>query len=144
MIVIGDTSGLVSAFNADDPGQSAARSAFQSASVTVTSPMVLAEIEHIMTRNIDRNAAHEAIDWLLAEERTQRILVPELPALLLRRARMVQGKYAALRPDLADAVNVVLAAEYETDCILTLDRRDFRAVRPLTRHPAFRLLPDDL
>ena len=144
MIVVGDTSGLVSAFNANDPGQAAARSAFQSASVTIISPLVFAEIEHIMTRNIDRNAAHEAIDWLLAQERTKRVLLPELTAPALRRARMIHGRYAALRLDLADAVNVVLAAEYETDCILTLDRRDFRAVRPLTQHRAFRLFPDDL
>jgi uncharacterized protein len=144
VIVIGDTSGLVSAFNADDPGQAAARSAFQRASVTVISPLVFAEIEHIMTRNIDRNAAREGIDWLLAQERTKRVLLPELTAQSLRRARMIQGRYAALRLDLADSVNVVLAAQYETDCILTLDRRDFRAVRPLTQHQAFRLLPDDL
>jgi uncharacterized protein len=144
VIVIGDTSGLVSAFNADDPGQEAARSAFQRASVTVISPLVIAEIEHIMTRNIDRNAAHEAIDWLLAQERKKRVLVPESAAPVLRRGRIIEGKYAALRLDLADSVNVVLAAEYETDCILTLDRRDFRAIRPLTHHPAFRLWPDDL
>jgi hypothetical protein len=66
--------------------------------VTVISPLVLAEIEHIMTRNIDRNAAHDAIDWLLAQERTKRVLVP---ALVLHRARIVQGTYAALRLDLA-------------------------------------------
>ena len=46
--------------------------------------------------------------------------------------------------DLADAVNVGLAAHYRTDAILTLDRRDFRAMRPLTTHEWFRLLPDDL
>jgi predicted nucleic acid-binding protein len=144
VIVIGDTSGLVSAFNADDPDQAAARNAFQTASVTIISPLVLAEIEHIMTREIDRNAGHQAIDWLLAQENSKRVLLPELTATALRRARMVQGRYSALRLDLADAVNVVLAAEYETDCILTLDRRDFRAVRPLTQHRAFRLLPDEL
>ena len=144
MIVIGDTSGLVSAFNADDSGQAAARSALQQASVTVISPLVIAEIEHIMTRNIDRNSAHAAIDWLLDQERATRILVPESAAPVLRRARTVQERYAALRLDLADSVNVVLAAEYETNYILTLDRRDFRAIRPLTHHRAFRLLPDDL
>jgi len=144
VIVIGDTSGLVSAFNSDDPGQAAARSALQRASVTVISPLVFAEIEHIMTRNIDSNAAHQVIDWLLAQERTKRVLLPELTAPALRRARKIQGMYAALRLDLADSVNVVLAAEYETDCVLTLDRRDFRAIRPLTHHRAFRLLPDDL
>jgi predicted nucleic acid-binding protein len=143
VIAIGDTSGLVSAFNADDPGQAAARSAFRQASATVVSPLVIAEIEHIVTRNVDRNAAHQAIDWLLGQERTKRVLVAELAAPVLRHARMIQGKYAALRLDLVDAVNVVLAAEYETDCILTLDRRDFRAIRPLTQHSAFRLLPDD-
>jgi predicted nucleic acid-binding protein len=44
---------------------------------------------------------------------------------------------------LADAVNVALAARYETDTLLTLDRRDFRALCPLSRHRAFRLLADD-
>ncbi|MEU9891174.1 hypothetical protein [Sphaerisporangium sp. NPDC051011] len=41
-------------------------------------------------------------------------------------------------------MNVALAADYRTDAVLTLDRRDFRAVRPLTPDKAFRLLPDDL
>ena len=41
-------------------------------------------------------------------------------------------------------MNVALAAEYDTDAVLTLDRRDFRALRPLGRHKSFRLLPDDL
>jgi uncharacterized protein len=31
-----------------------------------------------------------------------------------------------------------------TDAVLTLDRRDFRAMRPLTPRKWFRLLPDDL
>ncbi|MEV0489521.1 hypothetical protein [Streptomyces atratus] len=73
-----------------------------------------------------------------------RVLVPEVSAGTLRKARGIQTRYAALTMDLADAVNVVLAEAYETECVLTLDRRDFRAVRPLTGHKAFRLLPDDL
>jgi len=59
-------------------------------------------------------------------------------------ARSVQLKYAALNLDLADAVNVALAAEYRTHSLLSLDRRDFRAMSPLTPHPAFQLLPDDM
>jgi uncharacterized protein len=42
---------------------------------------------------------------------------------------------------LADATNVVLAREFRTDVIATLDRRHFRMLRPLTKHDAFRLLP---
>ena len=44
---------------------------------------------------------------------------------------------------LTAAMNVALAAAFHTDAILTTDRH-FRMIRPLTGHPAFRLLPDDL
>ncbi|WP_322761093.1 PIN domain-containing protein [Frankia sp. Cr2] len=144
MIVVGDTSGLVAAFNVGNPEHMAARSALREASVTVVSPLVFAEVEHIITRNIDRRTAYAVNDWLLQQERTMRMLVPEVAADTLRKARTVQTLYADLRIDLADAVNVVLAEQYETDSVLTLDRRDFRAMRPLTSHKAFRLLPDDL
>lgn len=61
----------------------------------------------------------------------------------LRAARGVRARHADLRLNLADAVTVAVAAEVDTDAILTLDERDFRAVRPLTGHAAFRLLPAD-
>jgi uncharacterized protein len=144
VIVIGDTSGLVAAFNIGNPEHQAARAALREASVTVVSPLVFAEVEHIITRNVDRTAAHAVNDWLLQQEGTQRILVPEVAAATLRKARTVQNQYLDLRLDLSDAVNVVLAERYETDRVLTLDRRDFRAMRPLTGHKAFRLLPDDM
>ncbi|MFQ6199413.1 hypothetical protein [Streptomyces sp. NPDC000405] len=43
---------------------------------------------------------------------------------------------------MTDAMNVALAAAYGTDLMFTTDRH-FRMVRPLTGHPAFRLLPED-
>jgi uncharacterized protein len=70
--------------------------------------------------------------------------VPSIGPLALRHARRVQDAYRALKLDLADAVNIILAEQYETNAILTLDRRDFRAVAPLTGHSGFRILPDDL
>lgn len=112
--------------------------------MTVISPLVFGELEHIVTRNIDRRAAYAVNDWLLRQASTQRVLAPEVDAESLRVARKIQDKYEALRLDLTDAVNVVLAERYETDTILTLDRRDFRSTRPLTGASAFRLLPDDL
>ncbi|RKN07541.1 PIN domain-containing protein [Streptomyces radicis] len=144
MIVIGDTSGLVAALNTSDPEHKTARTALRDAALTVVSPLVILEIEHITTRTIDRRAAHAVNDWLMGQERTGRVAVPEVSAGTLRRARAVQNRYAALRLDLTDAVNVVLAEQYDTETVLTLDRRDFRAVTPLTGRHAFRLLPDDL
>ncbi|MEU1805751.1 VapC toxin family PIN domain ribonuclease [Streptomyces sp. NPDC019937] len=105
---------------------------------------MILEIEHITTRNVDRRAAHAVNDWLLAQEHTGRVAVPKLSADTPRKARKIQDRYAALRLDLTHAVNVVLAEAYDTEIILTLDRRDFRAITPLTGSHAFRLLPDDL
>jgi predicted nucleic acid-binding protein len=110
----------------------------------VISPLVFLEIEHITTRNVGRHAAYRVNDWLLTSERAGAVTVPDVSAAILRKARMVQDGYTDLRLDLADAVNVVLAERYETDTILTLDRRDFRAIAPLTDHKVFRLFPDDL
>jgi hypothetical protein len=42
------------------------------------------------------------------------------------------------------ALDLLRGRQYRTDAMLTLDRRGFRAVRPLTPHKWFRLLPDDL
>ncbi len=59
-------------------------------------------------------------------------------------AHEVRAGYRARRLDLADAVGVVLADRYKTDRIFTLDQRDFRAVKPLTKSfSAFRLPPID-
>ena len=144
MIVIGDTSGLVAAFNSADNEHASARKALTSAALTVVSPLVLLEVEHVTTRNAGQRAALAVNDWILAQECTGRIAVAAVSAQTLRQARTVQNRYAALRLDLSDAVSVVTAAEYETDAVLTLDRRDFRAMTPLTAGHAFRLLPDDL
>jgi predicted nucleic acid-binding protein len=44
---------------------------------------------------------------------------------------------------LADASLVAIAGRLGTAEIATLDERHFRALRPLTGEPAFRLLPAD-
>ena len=68
----------------------------------------------------------------------------EVPGIgnLLPAANATLSDYPAI--GLADAVNVVLAREFRTDVIATLDYRHFRVIRPLTPHAAFRLLPADV
>jgi len=64
---------------------------------------------------------------------------------MLDAAPAVSARYSTLNLNLVDAVNVALAAEYDTEAVLTRDLRDFRALRPLAgRHVHFRFLPDDL
>lgn len=110
----------------------------------MVTPLVMLEVEHILTRNKSRAAAYKVNDWLLAQVGVGRVVIPQLDPKMLARARLVQTNYLDLKLDLTDAFNVVVANEYATNVILSFDRRDFRAIKPLSHHANFRLLPDDL
>ncbi|MFJ3492900.1 PIN domain-containing protein [Streptomyces sp. NPDC086091] len=144
IIVIADTSGLLAALDSTHPEHEAANEAIMAAGLLVMSPLLLAELDHVATRELGRDAAVGAVDDLRRWMTRGRVVLPEITEDHLSAAQSVRLRYRALDLDLADAVNVALASDYDTDAILTLDRRDFRAVRPLGRHKSFRVLPDDL
>jgi predicted nucleic acid-binding protein len=146
IVVVADTSGLLAALDSAHPEHEAAGEAIMAAGLLVISPLLLAELDHVATRELGREAAVSAVDDIRRWMRAGRVLVPEITEAHLADAQALRARYAGLDLDLdlADAVNVAVAAEYDTDVVLTLDRRDFRAIRPLGRHKAFRLLPDDL
>jgi predicted nucleic acid-binding protein len=144
IIVVADTSGLLAALDSTHPEHRGANEAIMSAGLLVMSPLLLAELDHVATRELGREAAISALDDIRRWMRVNRVVVPEITEAHLATAQSLRARYGALDLDLADAVNVALAAEYDTDAVLTLDRRDFRALRPLGRHKSFRLLPDDL
>ena len=144
IIVVADTSGLLAALDSTHPEHQGANEAIMAAGLLVMSPLLLAELDHVATREVGREAAISAIDYIRRWMRVGRVVVPEVTETHLAAAQSLRARYGSLNLDLADAVNVALASEYDTDAVLTLDRRDFRALRPLGRHKSFRLLPDDL
>jgi len=144
VIVIADTSGIIAASDRNARESAACRDILQQAGTVVISPLVLTEVDHLAKARFGSRARTMIIDSVLAQARQLRFQIAETGIELLDTARVVQQQYAGLDLDLADAVNVGLAAQYRTDAVLTLDRRDFRAIRPLTPHKWFRLLPDDL
>ena len=144
IIVVADTSGLLAALDSTHPEHQGANEAIMAAGLLVMSPLLLAELDHVATRELGREAAISAIDDIRRWMRANRVVVPEVTEAHLAAAQSLRARYGSLNLDLADAVNVALAAEYDTEAVLTLDRRDFRALRPLGRHKSFRLLPDDL
>lgn len=143
MILVADTSGLIAAFNTADPEHKAAAEALNSAGFVIISPLALGEIDHVVTARVSRAAADRVLEQVRARVEVKRAQLAEIDVRLLGVALSVRRRHQDMDLDLADAVNVALAARYETDTLLTLDRRDFRALRPLSRHRAFRLLPDD-
>ncbi|MFC6011655.1 PIN domain-containing protein [Nocardia lasii] len=143
-IVIADTSGLIAAFDTSTPESDRAFSVLADAGLVVLSPLVLAELDHVGRRELGQATAQSMIEDLTAQTRIGAFEIAVITADVLDQANAVRTLYAGLNLDLADAVGVALAADYETDAILTLDHRDFRALTPLTSHSSFRVLPADL
>jgi uncharacterized protein len=144
VIVIADTSGVIAASDRNAPESAACLGVLREAGAVIISPLVLTEVDHVAKARFGPPARTAIIDFILAQAQLERFQIPETGLEILGTARLVQRQYGSLDLDLADAVNVALAAQYRTDAVLTLDRRDFRAMRPLTTHKWFRLLPDDL
>jgi predicted nucleic acid-binding protein len=140
LIVIADSSGLLATLDVDAAESGACKQVLREAGTIVISPLVLAEVDHI-ARRFGPGARDQVLAFVLAGAQRLRFHLPEVNVDTLERACAVRRRFAALDLDLVDCVNVVLAAEYSTDAICTLDFRDFRAITPLTAHKAFRLLP---
>ncbi|WP_199038893.1 type II toxin-antitoxin system VapC family toxin [Glycomyces salinus] len=143
MIVIADTSALLAAFGRTEPEHDAAVSVLN-AETFVLSPMVLTELHHLAYARSGFDTAHAVIGVLLGRLADGDDVLGAITLERLQIAHEVQRKYSTLELDLADCVGVVLADEYKTDLIFTLDQRDFRAIRPLTAgFDSFKILPAD-
>lgn len=144
MIIVADTSGLIASIDTDAPEHEGARTVIDQASTVLIPPVVLAELDHLVTGRFGRSVAGSLMDEIVRQAESGRFIVAPLTVDALRAARGLQTRYDDLGLDLADAVVAVVASDNYTNAVLTLDRRDFRAVRPLTEDKSFRVLPDDL
>lgn len=137
-MLICDTSGLVAFFDASDRHHgrvthviAAERGPF------VVSPFVLAELDYLMATR--RGLAAELA--VLTELSGGAWELPSFASEDLRSARDIVERYGDLDIGLSDASQVVLAARYRTQRILSLDRRHFGVLRTAKGKP-FTLLPD--
>lgn len=143
MIIIADTSAMFAAFDRAQPEHRSAAKVMQE-EIMAISPLVLTELDHLIHRDIGFEAAMAVSAALNERIADGQYKLADLKPADLRTAHDQRAKYKGLRLDLADAVGIVLADRYRTNCIFTLDERDFRAIKPLTAgYAAFRLLPAD-
>jgi predicted nucleic acid-binding protein len=143
IVVVADTSGLLAALDDSHPQRAAAKAALDEAGALIVSPLLLAELDHVGARVLGTAATWDAIDDLARWAKAGRVLFPEITPAVLDAAQSLRRRYSGLRLDLADAVNVVVAAQFRTNAVLTLDFRDYRAITPLSAHEAFVILPVD-
>ncbi|MFD5557406.1 PIN domain-containing protein [Streptomyces sp. NPDC127068] len=146
LIAIGDTNALYRLLDARLAEHEAHKKALATISHLVISPMVLAELDYLISARGGARKALTAARFIEQNTATRRFEVPSVATHLSAAIAVAEGYADADGGQgigLTDAMNVALAAAYRTDVLFTTDRH-FRMVRPLTGHQAFRLLPDDL
>ena len=104
----------------------------------VTTPLVVAEIDHLVARKGGGNASN-----ILYEDLAHDAYQVEWWPTALYETIAVARRYASMPLGLGDASLVTLAAYLQTTTIATLDERHFRALKPLWGGDAFTLLPAD-
>lgn len=135
--MIVDTSALLAYFDTSEPMHSAVSEVIEDADgPLVVSPYVVAELDYLVLTRHGSSAEAAVLGelvsgaWELAAVTVDR----------LRAARDIVTRYSDVPIGVADAANIVLAHEYRTDRIATLDRRHFTVLR-LPDGSAPRILP---
>lgn len=136
-----DTSGYLAGMARSHPRRPAIRDVLAGTDQPpVISPLVLAELDYLVLDRVGVKAEIQMLDELAGGAYD----LADVDIDDLRAARGIVAKYANLRIGVTDAVNMILADRFQTNEMLTLDQRHYRAVTPLTgRFPAYRLIPLD-
>ena len=138
-MILLDTSGLLAAIDASQRHHAAAVAALRDASPPwLLSPFVLADLDYLLATRVGQ-AAERA---MLREVGRDAYRLEPFAAADVAAAERVIGRYESLGIGLADASIVVLAIRHGSRNVLTLDERQFRALRGPGGRP-FRLLPAD-
>ena len=138
-MILLDTSGLFAALVRNQRAHEAARAALDEAGPPfLLSPFVLAELDYFFAR--EAGVGPELV-FLTEVAAGAYDLVPFLGDDVASAVGII-GSYRDLRIGLADASIVVLAGRFDTDRVLSLDERRFRALRTPGGKP-FTVLPAD-
>lgn len=127
--LIVDTSALLAYFDASEPDHSAVEDVVVASSdLLIVSPYVVAELDYLV-------ATRHGLQAELAVPGELTGGAWELAGFGrgdLAQARSLIERYGDQQIGVADASNVVLAERYRTRTIVTLDRRHFDVLRPVT------------
>ena len=136
-MIIADTSGLLALFNEREPSHEAViRAVEEDQGPLVVSPYVLAELDYLVATRLGVTAELAVLDELAGGA----YVLPATDRDHLVSARQVIGRYPDQEIGVADASVVVLADQFSTRRLLTLDLRHFTVLRPL-QGGSFELLP---
>ncbi len=136
--LIVDTGALLAFFDTSEPDHAAVKEQIEVTNdLLVLSPYVVAELDYLVATQHGMAAELAVLDELTAGAwELARIDLNEL-----KQVPEVIDRYRDQNIGVADASSVVLAERHRTHTILTLDRRHFEVLRPITGD-RFTILPD--
>jgi uncharacterized protein len=141
-VILCDTSGLLAAYDQQEPSGPAVRELLDAeAGTLVVSPFVLAELDYMLLSR----AGVQAELTLLNDLADNVYQVAAFTAHDAASVATLVSQYADLKLGISDAHTMILAAaeRYGTTRVLTFDQRHFRAVKP-PQGGVFTVLPADL
>ena len=140
MAIIADSGAVYAIYDRRDAFHGDVRSAVEAARDRIILPAsILGEIDYLLRVRLGNTALLRFL-----EDIQEGAFVLETVTLVdLRRCAALIAKYPNLDLGLSDASVVAVAERLGSNQILTVDRRDFRAIRSVHGRP-FRLLPADL
>jgi predicted nucleic acid-binding protein len=138
-VIVVDSSVAYALLDARDAGHEAALAWYeQPHGDLLTTPLVLAEVDHLAGDRLGRGARSA----FLGDVESGGYTIAWWGSAAAESVRIAR-RYLGLGVSLTDASLVALAARLETTSIATFDERHFRAIQPLTGEPGFTLLPVD-
>jgi hypothetical protein len=138
-LVVLDTSVVLAFMDRRDANHERVRDWIQTqAQELTTTPLVVAELDHLVSRQGGPTAARA-----LREDLDNGAYLIEWWPTAIHETIAHAKRHEAMDLGLADASLLALAAHLQTTSIATLDERHFRALKPTSGGEAFTLLPAD-
>lgn len=138
-MIVADSGALYALYDADDVHHEAVRRIVEAEREPIIVPVaILGEVDYLLREFLGVEAELDFLGSLLDGA----FITQDLDARDLIRARGLIDRYRSLDLGLADSVVIATAERLRTRKILTVDLRDFRAVRPVDGG-YFTLLPAD-
>ncbi len=138
MSFVADSGGLYALYDSDDAHHTAVRSIVQSEAGPIIVPTaILGELDYLLREFLGADAELDFLDSLISGAFT---LEPFIPTDMIR-CRELIATYRDLDLGLVDSAVIATAERLEVRRVLTVDERDFRAVR--AKGGALTLLPAD-
>ena len=140
MAIVADSGGVYGLYDRRDAAHARLRAAVEGERDQIVLPtVVLGELDYLLRVRLGSRALLQ----FLSDVESGAFMLEAVTASDLQRCAALLAKYADLDLGLCDAAVVAVAERLGTDRILTVDERDFRAIRSVRGKP-FRLLPADL